>query len=303
MDITWLRGIIATTVTPFDENEEVDEDIFIEQVRYLLGTGVDGISIGGSTGEGAILSDDELSRLCELAVKEVNGKVPVVAGIIRNCTRDAIRAAKAVEKTGVNALMVTPVHYHVLAPGDDGNYEFYAHLSEEVGLPIIVYNVVPHNIISPELLGKLADIPQVVAIKQSGGDIHKLAEMVQKCGNRIVIMSAVDDLLFPTYMIGAQGSIVAPSAIIPELLVQQWQAFLRKDYQTAEEIHRRILPVVQAISGPNFPGKIKEAIRQLGRSAGITRSPGHEPTDFEKSIIRNSLEEAGVLQLPTRLTR
>ncbi|WAH35771.1 dihydrodipicolinate synthase family protein [Alicyclobacillus dauci] len=295
MDTSWLKGIIATAVTPFDEREEVDETAFVEQVRYLVAAGVDGISVGGSTGEGAILSDEELSRLCVLAIAEVGGKVPVIAGIIRNCTRDALRTANAVVKTGVKALMVTPVHYHVLAPGDDGNYEFYRRIGKDIGLPIVIYNVIPHNVISPELLNKLSNIPQVVAIKQSGGDIHKLAEMVQKCGDRIVIMSAVDDLLFPTYMVGAQGSIVAPSAIIPELVVQQWQAFLRKDYEAAEELHRRILPVVQAISGVNFPGKIKEAIRQLGRTAGITRSPGHEPTEVEKETIRNALACAGVL--------
>ncbi|WP_284285933.1 dihydrodipicolinate synthase family protein [Alicyclobacillus fastidiosus] len=291
-----MKGIIATTVTPFDEREEVDEVAFVEQVRYMLAAGVDGISVGGSTGEGAVLTDEELSRLCALAVAETDGRVPVVAGIIRNCTRDALRTAKAVATTGVKALMITPVHYHVLAPGDEGNFKFYQKIAEEIGLPIIIYNVVPHNVISPECLIKLADIPEIVAIKQSGGDIHKLAEMVQQCGNRIIVMSAVDDLLFPTYVIGAQGSIVAPSAIIPELIVEQWQAYLRKDYQSAEVLHQRILPVVQAISGVNFPAKIKEAIRQLGRSSGITRSPGIEPTQSEKEKIRNALVAAGVLQ-------
>lgn len=296
MNTPWLKGIIATTVTPFDEREEVDEVAFVEQIRHMLAAGVDGISVGGSTGEGAILTDEELSQLCTLAVAETGGKVPVVAGIIRNCTRDAIRTAKVVATTGVKGLMITPVHYHVLTPGDEGNFKFYQRIGEEIGLPIIIYNVVPHNVISPELLNKLADIPQIVAIKQSGGDIHKLAEMVQQSGDRIIIMSAVDDLLFPTYMIGAQGSIVAPSAIIPELIVEQWQAYLRGDFQAAEVLHQRILPVVQAISGVNFPAKIKEAIRQLGRNSGITRSPGAEPTEIEKGKIRNALVVAGVLQ-------
>ncbi|KPV43799.1 dihydrodipicolinate synthase family protein [Alicyclobacillus ferrooxydans] len=295
MDLSFLRGIIATTVTPFNEQEEVDEVAFVDQVRYMLSVGVDGISVGGSTGEGAILSDDELTRMCELAVQEAHGKVPVVAGIIRNSTRDAVRAARRVRDTGVQALMITPVHYHVLAPGEDGNFEFYKRIADAVDLPIIVYNVVPHNLVNANLLNRLSEIPQVAAIKQSGGDIHQLAEMVQKCGERIVVMSAVDDLLLSTYIIGAKGSIVAPSAIIPELLVAQWQAFLKQDYDTCAELHNRILPVVQAISAPNFPGKIKEAIRQLGRNPGITRSPGQVPTDGEKQVIRAALLAAGVL--------
>lgn len=295
MDLSFLKGIIATTVTPFDADEEVDEAAFIEQVRYMMTVGVDGISVGGSTGEGAVLSDNELTRMCELAVQEADGKVPVVAGIIRNSTRDAVRTARRVRDTGVKALMITPVHYHVLAPGEDGNFEFYERIAEAVDLPIIIYNVVPHNLVNATFLNRLAEIPQVAAIKQSGGDIHQLAEMVQKCGDRIVVMSAVDDLLLPTYIIGAKGSIVAPSAIIPDLLVQQWQAFLRQDYHACVQLHNRILPVVQAIQGTNFPGKIKEAIRQLGRNPGITRSPGQEPTEAEKQVIRRALEAAGVL--------
>lgn len=300
MDLSFLKGIIATTVTPFDVNEEVDEAAFVEQIRYMMSVGVDGISVGGSTSEGAVLSDDELTRMCELAVQEADGKVPVVAGIIRNSTRDTVRAARRVRDTGVKALMITPVHYHVLAPGEDGNFEFYERIAEAVDLPIIIYNVVPHNLVNANFLNRLAEIPQVAAIKQSGGDIHQLAEMVQKCGDRIVVMSAVDDLLLSTYIIGAQGSIVAPSAIIPDLLVQQWQAFLRQDYPTCVQLHNRILPVVQAIQGPNFPSKIKEAIRQLGRNPGITRSPGQEPTEAEKQVIRRALEAAGVLAEQTQ---
>lgn len=300
MDLSFLKGIIATTVTPFDEHEEVDEAAFVEQIRYMMSVGVDGISVGGSTGEGAVLSDDELTRMCKLAVQVTDGQVPVVAGIIRNSTREAVRVARRVRDTGVQALMITPVHYHVLAPGEDGNFEFYQRIALAVDLPIIIYNVVPHNLVNSNLLNRLSEIPQVVAIKQSGGDIHQLAEMVQKCGDRIVVMSAVDDLLLSTYIIGAKGSIVAPSAIIPDLLVQQWQAFLRQDYQTCVQLHDRILPVVQAIQGPNFPGKIKEAIRQLGRNPGITRSPGQEPTKAEKQVIRLALEAAGVLEAKTQ---
>ncbi|UOF90284.1 dihydrodipicolinate synthase family protein [Fodinisporobacter ferrooxydans] len=290
-----LAGIIATTVTPFTEDEDVDEKTFVEQVRYLVSTGVDGISVGGSTGEGAVLSDDEVGRLCQLAVQEVNGKIPVVAGVIRNSTREAIRTAEIAKSTGVDALMITPVHYHVNKPSDSGNFEFYQRIGEKLDLPIVVYNVVPHNLITPQQLEKLAEIPQIVAIKQSGGDIHGLAQMVKTCGERILVSSAVDDLLYPTYVIGAKGSIVAPSAIVPELLVQQWTAFLNGDFTTAEEIHQRLLPVYQAIQGPNFQGKIKEAIRQLGRPAGRTRSPIQAPTDEEIEFIRNKLIEADVL--------
>ncbi|WEG11117.1 dihydrodipicolinate synthase family protein [Pullulanibacillus sp. KACC 23026] len=290
-----LEGIIATTITPFDPNENIDEQAFVEQVRYLVSTGVDGISVGGSTGEGSVLTDEELGCLCQLAVKEVDGRIPVVAGVIRNSTREAIRTAEVAKAAGVDALMVTPVIYFVNRPSDAGNFEFYQRIGEKLDLPIVIYNVVPHNSVSPGLLKQLVEIPQVVAIKQSGGDIHALAQMISECGDRILVSSAVDDLLYPTYAIGARGSIVAPSAIVPELIVKQWQAFKKGDFATAEAVHQQLLPVYLAIQGPNFQGKIKEAIRQLGRTAGITRSPIQAPTADEKEYIAQMLKKANVL--------
>ncbi len=295
MDTSWLKGIIATTITPFLANEEVDEDAFLEEVRYVLKSGVNGLSVGGSTGEGAVLSDEEVTRLCELAVREVHGKVPVVAGIIRNSTRAAVQTAMRVKETGVVALMVTPIHYHVNVPSDAGNYEFYQKIGEAIQLPIIIYNVVPQNIITPDMLVKLSGIPQVIGIKQSGGDVHKLAEMVERCGDQVVIMSAIDDLLYPTYLMGAKGSIVALSAIAPGLCSQQWQAFASGDYKTAEELHRKLLPICLAVQGPNFPGKVKEAIRLQGRTAGIPRSPVQGTTEEESLAIRYALHHAGLL--------
>jgi 4-hydroxy-tetrahydrodipicolinate synthase len=291
-----LEGIIATTVTPFQNNEDIDEKAFVEQVRYLLSTGVDGVSVGGSTGEGAVLTDDEVGRLCQLAVKEANGKVPVVAGVIRNSTRAALQTSEIAKSAGVDALMVTPVHYHVNKPSESGNIEFYQRIGDKIDLPIVIYNVIPYNLVSPELLEKLLGISQVVAIKQSGGDIHGLAQMIETCGDRILVSSAVDDLLFPTYAIGAKGSIVAPSAIVPELLVEQWKVFKNGDFKAAEEIHKRLLPIYRAIQGTNFQGKIKEAIRQLGRNPGITRSPIQPPTESEKNFIREMLIQANVLR-------
>ncbi|MHB1629389.1 MAG: dihydrodipicolinate synthase family protein [Bacilli bacterium] len=295
MDISWLKGVIATTITPFQANEEVDEKAFVKEVHHLLNSGVDGLSVGGSTGEGAVLSDEEAVRLCELAVREVNGKIPVVAGVIRNSTRDAVRTAMMVKETGVDGLMVTPIHYHVNVPSDEGNYEFYERIGEAAQLPIILYNVVPHNVITPKLLVKLSGIPQVAGIKQSGGDVHKLAEMVHRCGHDVVIMSAIDDLLYPTYLMGAKGSIVALSAIAPALCSQQWQAFAKGDYKTAWELHNRLLPICLAVQGPDFPGKVKEAIRLQGRSAGIARSPVQGPTEEESAAIRAALVYAGML--------
>jgi 4-hydroxy-tetrahydrodipicolinate synthase len=291
-----IEGIIATMITPFKENEDVDVEAFIKEIHYLLETGVDGISVGGSTGEGAVLTDEELELLCGIAIKEVNGQVPIVGGIIRNSTRQVIKAAKALEAVGVSALMVTPVHYHVNYPGDEGNFEFYERISDAVNLPIIIYNVVPANSISPALLKRLAEIPNVYGIKQSGGDMHALAAMIHESGEKLKVMSAVDNLLYSTYELGAKGSIVALSAIAPELLVQQWRAYLDGDSKTALAIHNKLMYIFKSVQGANFPSKIKEAIRLQGRPAGIPRSPLQKVTESESVIIKQALIDAGLLE-------
>lgn len=290
-----LKGIIATMITPFGQNEEIDESACVEEVRYMLSRGVHGISVGGSTGEGAVLSDEELCRLCELAVREVNGRVPVIAGVIRNSTRQALRTVQALKATGIDGLMVTPVHYHVNQPGEEGNYEYYARIAEAADLPIVIYNVIPHNVISPNQLERLSGIPQLIGIKQSGGDIHQLSEMVQRFGHRLTVMSALDDLLYPTYVLGAKGAIVALSAIAPELCVQQWEAFCRGDHALARDLHEKLAPIVRAVQGTNFPGKIKEAIRLQDRPSGIPRSPVQSATPQESMVIRQALLNAGLL--------
>jgi 4-hydroxy-tetrahydrodipicolinate synthase len=294
-----IEGIIATMITPFKENEEVDIEAFVKEIHYLLDAGVNGISVGGSTGEGAVLTDEELELLCEIAVKEVNGQVPIVGGIIRNSTRQVIKAAEALKDAGVSALMVTPVHYHVNNPGEEGNFEFYQRISQAVDLPIIIYNVVPSNSISPALLKLLAEIPNIYGIKQSGGDMHALAAMVHESGDKIKVMSAVDNLLYSTYELGAKGSIVALSAIAPELLVQQWKAYLDGDSKTALEIHNKLMYIFKSVQGANFPSKIKEAIRLQGRPAGIPRSPLQKVTVNESVVIRQALLDAGLLEATT----
>src|SRR5690606_29320405 len=148
-------------------------------------------------------------------------------------------------------------------------------------MPVIVYNVVAHNMITPNTMELLRDVPQIVAIKQSAGGAGMVARMLAACGDRILVSSAVDDLLLPTYLIGARGSIVAPSAVIAALRVEQWRAFQSGDLETAKKLHDRIHHVFLGLQGDNFQGRIKEAIRLLGRNPGLPRSPVQMPTEAE----------------------
>ena len=148
------EGIIPPIVTPFTASGEIDEEKIRREMEICLDAGADGISVGGSTGEGPTLRDEELTQLIKIAreyVKEGSDKT-VVCGIMRTCTRDAVRAGKTAKEAGADAIMVTPTAYNVLVPNAEGMFDFYNTISEEVQLPTIIYNVIPQNTIYVMLL-------------------------------------------------------------------------------------------------------------------------------------------------------
>ncbi|MDQ3811832.1 MAG: dihydrodipicolinate synthase family protein [Chloroflexota bacterium] len=291
-----LTGIIPPLVTPFvPGSEDLDEQALRAEVRYLLDAGVHGLTLCGSTGEGHALSLEETVRCAEIAVEESRGRVPIVVGIIRDSTREVIRYAKAIERVrGVDALQITPVHY-LFSSGPAGTYAYYREIGEAVGLPIVIYNVVPWNTISPETLLWLSEIPAVIAVKQSGGDIHKLAELLRSNRGRLQVLTAVDDLLYPSFMLGAQGAITAVLTIVPDLAVALWDACQRGDHAAARGLHERIVPIWTAINHADMSSRTKAAVTLRGRTVGPPRSPLLPVTDQGRDEIASALREAGVL--------
>ena len=288
-----LRGIIPPLATPFTPEQEVDEQALRAEVRYLLDSGVHGLTICGSTGEGHTLSLEETVRISEITLEEADGRVPVVTGIIRDSTREVVRYGRALEKVGVDGLQITPVHY-LFNPGDDGTYAYYQAIGSAVGLPIVIYNVVPWNTVSPELLLRLSEIPQVVAVKQSGGDIHKLADLLRANRGRLQVLSAVDDLLYPSFMLGADGAVAAILTVLPELCVRLWDACQDGEHQETRALHERILPVWRAMNHPDMPARIKAAIELQGRKVGPARHPMLPVTSEVRAELERALGQAGI---------
>lgn len=290
-----VKGVVPPLVTPFDAAGEMDEVALRSEVRFLLAAGVHGLSLGGSTGEGALLSDDELERGIQILSEEAGGRCPLICGIIRNSTRDAVRAAIRVKEAGADALMVTPTFYH----GTDarGNFSFYQDLSDAVDLPIIIYNVIAQNPITPEMMLDLLRIRNVSGIKQSVGGMHGFNAMVSACGDCTKVYGAQDDMLVFDYLLGATGSISAILTVFPELCVQQWDAVQAGRLDEALEIHFRLLPVWQLVgcSGMAFPGRVKKLLELLGRKGGYPRKPILEPEPDVTAQLRQALEQAGLL--------
>ncbi len=278
-----LSGIIVPVVTPFSADEELDEALFRREVKHLLASGVHGLSPGGSTGEGAALRDDELSRMVRIAREEAPAGVPVVAGVIRSSTHAALTTALAAKEAGADALMVTPVFYNVLVPDAKGNCDFYRRLSEGTGLPIIIYNVVPQNEITAETFSALLDIEHVVGIKQSVGGIMAMYDMKVLCGQRGMIYSATDEMLASCFTVGADGAISAILTLFPRLCVRMWDLCRSGRDREALEIQERLYPIWRAVRGPQFPARLKAAMRLMGRETGLARSP---MTEVDEALIK-----------------
>ena len=292
MELKKLYGVIPPMVTPFDANEEINMEVLKQEASLLFNAGIHGISLGGSTGEGALLSNQELASGIELIQKENINKVPVLCGIIRNSTKDAVAAGLASKNAGADVLMVTPTFYH----GTDarGNYAYYERISAEVGLPIVIYNVIKNNPITPDMMQDISTIDNVVGIKQSVGGIHSLADMIQFCGDKTLVFGAQDDLMYLSYALGAVGAISAILTVFPELCVQQWDYVQAGDYEQAKAIHSRLLPVWRKIDcGMAFPGMIKAALKLMGREVGSARSPIIEPDATTVNKLKITLNESG----------
>ena len=226
LDIT---GIVPPIVTPFTAAGEIDELAFRKVVQFNLKKKVHGVCVGGSTGEGHTLSIDEFVRLMKICVDEVNGAVPVLAGIIVNSTRDAINRAKAIAHLPVKALQVTPVHY-VFKPDEEATYQHFKALTEAVNIPVIIYNVVPWNYLSPALLIRLmTELPGVQGVKQSAGDLKLMADLMLGVPKGCKIYTAVDALLYPSFALGCHGTIAANPAAVPGVCVALWNA-VQKGY-------------------------------------------------------------------------
>jgi 4-hydroxy-tetrahydrodipicolinate synthase len=292
-----LKGIIPPLVTPFTPgSQDLDEVALRAEIDYLLETGVHGLTLCGSTGEGHTLSVEESVRCAEIAVDQAQGRVPVVVGIIRDSTREVIRYGQALRHVrGVDALQITPVHY-LFDPGPRGTYAYYEEIGRSVGLPIVIYNVVPWNTIAPETLLWLSEIPEVIAVKQSGGDIHKLAELLRSNRGRLQVLTAVDDLLYPSFALGAQGAIAAVLTIVPDLAVALWDAVQHGDHATGVQLHERILPVWTVVNQPDMSARVKAAVDLRGRRVGPPRKPLLPVSDQVRAEIATALEAAGVVQ-------
>jgi 4-hydroxy-tetrahydrodipicolinate synthase len=281
-------------VTPFDAQGEIDQEAVKSEIEFYIGCGVLGLCAGGSTGEGAGFNRDDVYNLCSLVVNEVKGRLPVIAGIIPDTTREAIELSLAAKEAGVAALQITPPHY-VFTPGIPELVSYYSEIRQRINLPIILYNVLPWAQVSVDGVAQLLEADAIVAIKQSGLNMHQVADMVYRFGHRLPILTAVDDLVYPSFVLGCQGTICAAATILPGQCVELYQAVQEGNHKRALSLHNQLLCVWRAVEGmEGFLGRVKYAIELQGRRAGIPRHPHRSATEVERKEIQRAFQETGI---------
>lgn len=289
-----LRGIIAPFTTPFRVDDSIDLGAIEAQVDWLVAEGVHGLAAGGSTGEGHALSREEHRDILTETVRATDGRVPVVAGIISNSTRETALRGRQVADLGVVALQITPPHY-LFKPDDDAMVAHFRAIHAECGLPILIYNVVPWCYLSPDLLLRIMDeVPGVAGVKQSAGDMKLFADLQRRAKPENLIFSAVDALLYLSYQLGARGSIAAILTAAPGPSRRLWDAVQAGDHETARDLHERLMPLWDAIGQDNMPSLCKYAQTLQGVPAGVARAPTSPATEAQKQAVRAALAGLGL---------
>jgi 4-hydroxy-tetrahydrodipicolinate synthase len=286
-----LHGIIPPMTTPFRGNGDLDLKLVRGQVDWLIAEGAHGLAAGGSTGEGHALDAEELRDLLAATVEAASGRVPVIAGIIVDSTREAIRRGNLVRDMGVAALQVTPVHY-LFKPDDESMVRHFRAVTDETGLPVVIYNVVPWSYLSPALLCRImTEVPEVIGVKQSAGDLKLLADLMIDAPSGKLIFSAVDALLYPSFALGAHGSIAAILTAAPRACVALWDAVRAGDHRRAHELHCKLLPLWNAMVSDNLPACTRAAQALQGVDGGLPRAPMPAASPAQRRAIETALRD------------
>jgi 4-hydroxy-tetrahydrodipicolinate synthase len=289
-----LKGVIPPATTPFDAAGEIRFDDAARQIDWLIGEGAHGVAVGGSTGEGHTLEAGEFKELIAASVDAAAGRVPVIAGIITDSTRDAVARGKSLAGLDVAALQVTPVHY-LFRPDDESMVEHFRRLAGETGRKILIYNVVPWTYLSPALLLRIMEeVPDVIGVKQSAGDLKLFADLMADAKPGNLIFSAVDALMYSSYTLGAHGSIAAILSAAPRRSVDLWDAVKAGDHATAHDLHLKLLRLWNALlPHDNLPAATKFAQSLQGCPSGLPRQPMPPASESQRTAIRAALEALG----------
>jgi 4-hydroxy-tetrahydrodipicolinate synthase len=288
-----FEGALTALITPF-RDDRLDEKALRALVAEQIDGGMDGLVPSGTTGESASLSHDEYARLLEIVVQEARGRVPVIAGVGSPSTGHAIEIAKLAERAKVDGLLAVVPYYY--KPNQQGLFMHYAALARAVPLPIVLYNIPGRSVVdlSVATLARLADIPNIVAIKEASGNVLRSAEIVTRFGDRFAVLSGDDSLTLPIMSVGGKGVISVASNVAPREVSRQIDLFRAGDLAGSRKQHQRLSPLYEAMFLEPNPAPAKAALALRGLISPELRLPFVPPEDATQQRIRKVLAELGL---------
>ena len=292
-----FTGVITALVTPL-RGDAVDEEALRRLVDEQIASGVDGLVPVGTTGESPTLTNEEHLRVIQLVVEATKKRVPVIAGTGSNSTRETIEMSAAARKVGADGLLLVTPYYN--RPGQEHLYRHFKAVVEAVPLPSVLYNVPGRTAcdLLPETIVRLAELPQVVGVKEATGSALRASQVLAQLGSKndqVALLSGDDATAFPLFALGARGVISVVSNVAPKQMSAMWDAAAAGDWKKARELHYRLLPLGEGLFVEANPIPVKTAMAMMGRIADEIRPPLYPLAPQHREKLRAQLQELGVL--------
>jgi 4-hydroxy-tetrahydrodipicolinate synthase len=289
-----IEGAMTALVTPMRDGN-VDFDALASLVEEQIAAGIDGLVAVGTTGESATLSVPEHVQVIRHMVEVARGRVPVIAGAGANATSEALELTRASEEAGADAVLQVVPYYN--KPTQEGLFRHFEAIARSTRLAVVLYNVPGRTAcdLAPETVARLAELPNVVAIKEATGSTVRATEILEQAGDRITVLSGDDFTTFPLYAVGARGVISVVSNVLPGAMAEMWDAVAAGDWARARELHFRIQPLTRLLFVESNPVPVKAALALMGKIQPDLRLPLCPCSDELRARLRTRLLAEGLL--------
>jgi 4-hydroxy-tetrahydrodipicolinate synthase len=290
-----FKGAIVAIVTPF-KNGKIDEEAFRELIEMQIENGTAGIVPCGTTGESATLSHEEHDLVIEIAIDAVKKRVPVIAGTGSNSTAEALRLTKHAYEAGADgALLVCPYYNR---PTQEGLFQHFKTIAENVPIPLIPYNIPGRTGINllPETVRRLSRIPNITGIKEASGSLKQIMDVINLCGSEFDVLSGDDVITLPLMVLGGKGVISVVSNVAPRDMSDILSAFEKGDMERAKELHYKMMPLMDMLFIETNPVPVKAALYMMGKIEYELRLPLCKMSDGNYDKLRKTLVDYGLVK-------
>jgi 4-hydroxy-tetrahydrodipicolinate synthase len=285
-----FKGSIVAIVTPFKKGK-VDERAYGDLIEWHIAQGTNAIVPCGTTGESSTLDYKEHYRVIDIAVKTVKKRIPVIAGTGANSTDETIEITKHAKKSGADAVLLVAPYYN--KPTQEGLYRHYKTIAEKVDIPIVLYNVPGRTAVNilPATVARLAEIRNIVAIKEATGDMKQVSEVIRLCGDRITVIAGDDFTTLTLMALGGKGTISVSANVMPKEVSAMCAYMLKGQYDKARAVHFKLEPLNAAMFIETNPIPVKTALALMGKIQEEFRLPLCEMAPANKEKLRKVLAD------------